>query len=217
MDPALIALRTRGWTQLSWWDGQDVGILNARYPELFERAPLRPIRETLRPLDKDEAKPGTMSSFTGLGHQPPHTDKAHEATPPRYIVLRCDNVGSQQCATMMWSLDWRMLERERPCLLTDPSWVIRRSAAQLFYGQVLSVDVTGCGRVRFDSLCMSLPGRPDATAIALRTLLTDAEETAFNWQRGDTLLIDNWRTLHARSNVDVGARSRKLSRWTSEI
>src|SRR3546814_20667711 len=47
-----------------------------------------PVSE-LRPVPADRARPNSLSSRTGLGDQPLHTDGAHLDRPPDVIALAC--------------------------------------------------------------------------------------------------------------------------------
>jgi hypothetical protein len=47
------------------------------------------IVQSLIPRALDEAEPNTYSGNFGLSEFPLHTDLAHWATPPRYLMLRC--------------------------------------------------------------------------------------------------------------------------------
>jgi alpha-ketoglutarate-dependent taurine dioxygenase len=45
--------------------------------------------QELVPSSRAAARPGSLSSFTGAGAQPMHTDAAYLASPPRYLVFEC--------------------------------------------------------------------------------------------------------------------------------
>ena len=45
--------------------------------------------QSLIPRDKSESSPNTYSGNFGLSEFPLHTDLAHWALPPRYVLLRC--------------------------------------------------------------------------------------------------------------------------------
>ena len=215
MDDVLSAISKQGWAQLSWWDGCTAEALNARYPEIFSRHPLSRTNQILRPLSQADAKPGTMSSFTGLDRQLPHTDKAHYGLPPRYVVLRCHSAGNASCPTELCMPDWKLLKANPPALLTKPKWLIRQSGRTHFYGRVIEFAPNGEDRLRFDPLCMSLPGEPDGQEEALNVLLAHATISLHEWRLGETLLIDNWRALHARSRSTEASSTRALLRWIS--
>jgi hypothetical protein len=208
-------MNEKGWAKLPIWDGISTMVLNERHRDLLGTDSLRPGRYFLRPKSRADAKRGTMSSVTGLGPQPPHTDGAHLVSPPRYIALRCDAIGAEPCPTVLWSLDKKALTLSPPKLLLQPGWVVRRSASMKFYSQVLEFMHGGLFRIRFDPICMSLPSMPNAIEEVWQSLIANSIESRFEWSVGDTILIDNWRTLHARGSGADGALLRQLSRWTS--
>lgn len=208
-------LKNKGWTHIEWWDGKDINEINEHYKEVFLGFPLVQQMTTLLPLGVYEAKAGTTSSIVGLGSQPLHTDKAHLPKPPRYVVLRCENPGDEPCSTILWNPNWEKLKLNVPRLLTNPGWVIRPSKTYRFYGQVLTFTKSGRGKLRFDPLCMHLPGIEDAINNASDIILHDSEVYEFNWKAGDTIIVDNEMLLHARSAVNSIKSSRKLLRWTT--
>ena len=62
--------------------------------------------QTLRPIEKDVSPPNTYSGNYGTDEFPLHTDMAHWAVPPRYLLLRCV-IGAASVATRL--LDGRQL------------------------------------------------------------------------------------------------------------
>lgn len=54
--------------------------------------------QELRPHEASDAAPNTYSGNFGVGEFPMHTDLAHWAVPPRYLVLRCIR-GAPEVAT----------------------------------------------------------------------------------------------------------------------
>ena len=79
----------------------------------------------LRPYSVEKAPLASMSAVTGTNRQPRHTDGAYYPRPPHYIALQCLNAGEALCPTQIWPLDALRLARDRPSILTDPTWITR--------------------------------------------------------------------------------------------
>jgi hypothetical protein len=167
----------------------------------------------LRPYRQDDAPKASMSAVVGSCAQPMHTDAAYYARPPRYIALYCVEKGEAPCPTHVWALDWQRLMLERPSILLEPGWVSRGGRHAPFYCQILTTTAGGRGFVRFDPICMKLPRRIGALEAVTETLTRYASRTDFYWSRGDAVIVDNWRCLHARGDGAADAPSRRLRRW----
>lgn len=172
----------------------------------------------LRPKRELDSPRNRYSAQFGLGEFPLHTDLAHWAKPPRYLVLRCIH-GAISVATyllhsaaVLRAIDpgdaRRALVRARtsrngaPCLLSlflrsgdirgfrwDPLFVVPVNSAAHKVAQTMSTH-------RWES-------------DKIRLALTNA---------GDTLVIDNWRLLHGRASVSANAMARRIERvYLSEL
>lgn len=213
MDNLLAQLGTLGWIWIPSNSYIDT-------PKLLSKlGPIIPSRHggaghhDLRPYRHEEAPPASMSAITGLGPQPMHTDAAYQPRPPRYIALQCVNPGEATCHTHVWSLDVDRLVTDRPNTLTGPTWVVRGDAYNSFYCPVLDVKHS-LPRIRFDRCCMAPTiGGAEMIDEAYATLESYAQKYDFEWERNATLIIDNWRCLHARGVGAHLAPSRLLRRW----
>lgn len=174
---------------------------------------LRLVQELL-PMTPELTTPNTYSGNFGLGAFPLHTDLAHWAKPPRYLLLRCANgdpdaqtqiVDGRAVVAAVGSIVLaRCLARPRRPMKGAfqllPIWhdtfepiqkLIRWDSVYLKPANAYAQDVF---RQVEDSLMHLQP--------IARVLLT----------KGDTLLLDNWRMLHGRSPVQNRASSRQLHR-----
>ncbi len=208
-------VHTRGWTRFSFRGKARAEDFNRRLGVLFEEYPLGSVSRVLRPYSQSEAPRGSMSSLTGFAAQPIHTDGAHKPTPPRYILLRCLNPGESSCPTVIWVLKWDTLERDWPANLARGGWLIRSSDQTRFYGQVLERVARGMARIRFDPFCMRPPLIAGTIAAATNCIERYAEVNTVELDRGDCLLLDNWRVLHGRGEGAARAPSRQMERWRS--
>ena len=174
-----------------------------------------PLVQILTPKDKNQSALNLYSGIFGLSIYPFHTDLAHHPTPPRYIVLRCIK-GSKEVKTLTLSLSDIVKKIEvqslRKAVVTTrkPS-----SEGKFFPFQILTNNI-----VRWDM-------------IFLKTLNKQAEDF-YKWMNGgewkglektfclenpgDTLIVDNWKALHSRSEVTCNSLNREIHRfYLSEI
>ena len=179
-----------------------------------------PIVQTLRPHRKNVASKNQYSGTFGLDEFPLHTDLAHWARPPRYLILRCKE-GSRNvitkllaCSTIMSVLGTTVLRLAlaRPRRNTPDG--ILCAFPLLFYVK----DIPG---FRWDPLFL-VPMNQPAEQIAKLMKYHRWSETEIVSLKlaepGDTLIIDNWRFLHGRSKVSQIDVNRKLERvYLSEV
>lgn len=158
------------------------------------------------------ATPNTYSGIFGLDGFPFHTDLAHWHLPPRYLLLRCV-IGYVDVATLLLDgqaifdtvtldvLTRAIFKPRRPrggqvtllrlCKPTDDSYCFR-------WDDVFLRPASRIGDIAYQSIKEHLP-KCETLSIALA-------------RPGDTLLIDNWRMLHARSPIPAGREDRKIQR-----
>lgn len=170
--------------------------------------------QTLTPQNHAEAPPNTYSGNFGTAEFPLHTDLAHWAVPPRYLALRCIQ-GSDKVATRL--LDGQILPREFGAealrmALVQPRRPMRNGRQLL---RLLErTDNVGIFRIRWDSLYLK-PATNLSSEIFARvsSFLATIEPQEFVLrERGDTLIIDNWRWLHGRSSAAADSHSRHIDR-----
>jgi L-asparagine oxygenase len=174
---------------------------------------LRLVHELL-PTDTDLTTPNTYSGNFGLGAFPLHTDLAHWARPPRYLMLRCSRGdantqtqivdGKLVIESLSSSVLARCLARPRRPLKGSlqllPIWQASSKPNQQF--------------IRWDSIYLK-PANEHALAIFRRidACLSSIQPVAkILLNKGDTLLLDNWRVLHGRSQVQNLESSRRIHR-----
>lgn len=166
----------------------------------------------LTPKSKHDEPPNTYSGNYGLDIFPFHTDLAHHRYPPRYVILRCIK-GYPSVKTLL--IDSTSLVKEIGASNAKRALVRSRRQAN---GEILLLTLyeeTMTGhRFRWDRLFLQ-PASPQGTKIFNQVL------ELLDWQKaielslanlGDTLIIDNWRMLHARSPVPDFSSDRKIAR-----
>lgn len=157
--------------------------------------------------------PGTkpLNTYGGnyaLSRLPLHTDLAHWAVPPRYLILRCV-VGSPDVVTHV--VHQREIARSMPVGTIDRALLRPRRRLD---GRMFLLRMQHDSIFRWDSLFLE----PDnAEARFVRELLAEEparfvpDEVVMD-QPGKAILIDNWSALHGRGAVPSSAVSRRLER-----
>jgi hypothetical protein len=166
--------------------------------------------QTLVP--RSVAAPNTYSGIFGLNHFPFHSDLAHWRTPPRYLLLRCVT-GYADLPTLLIDghdlidvLTLDMLARA----IFKPRRPRDGSVSLLRLCEPIEDDV----RIRWDEVFLKPASRIGEVAdLRIREWLSTCKPTALSLaEPNDTLLIDNWRMLHARSSILPGRENRAIER-----
>lgn len=170
--------------------------------------------QTLVPKNKASSLPNTYSGNFGQLEFPLHTDLAHWALPPRFLVLRCVN-GVQAVATRL--LDGQTLIGKFGAtnlrrVLVQPRRPMRNGKQLLNLCEPGS-EPESC-RLRWDSIYLR-PVSAEAAGVFADILeyLSGAPVQEINLiDPGDTLIVDNWRSLHGRGSAGASATGRKIER-----
>jgi L-asparagine oxygenase len=171
-----------------------------------------PALHALTPTDQDKATPNTYSGMFGRAAFPFHTDLAHWRRPPRYVLLRCE-VGFEDVPTLV--IDGREVADKAgrdivSRALVQPRRPIRGKLPLLNLMQ--SVD--GNDLIRWDEIFVrpaSDNGKAGMSAFSRALDACDPKAISLV-RRGDTLILDNWRMLHARAPVGKEHASRRILR-----
>lgn len=155
----------------------------------------------LQALTAAEARPNSISSRTGLGAQPLHTDGAHLETPPDIVALASSC--SHRASTRLWT-----------SYGANAPWdELHHGVFRVSDGMVRRHRFAGEGdSIGFDPCCMT--PLDERSRRVVRFFMT-AYETAYRHQWHnipEVLLINNRRTLHAREEVDPADPPRHLTR-----
>lgn len=167
---------------------------------------------SLAPATTEASTPNTYSGMYGLGAFPFHTDLAHWRTPPRYLALRCV-VGFEDVPTLLLDgdeivsvigknlLSRSLVQPRRPIKGRLPLFRLLQSSEErdlLRWDEVFIRPASDVGKAGF---------REFKTAIESQTPIRISLS-----KPGDTVIIDNWRMLHARSAIRPEHQSRKIER-----
>ena len=167
----------------------------------------------LKPSTVESSTPNTYTGMFGHGRFPFHTDLAHWRHPPRFLLLRCvsgfDEVPTLliDSASLIEIVGRNVLGRS----LVRPR---RPIAGVLPLLRLFDPHRGDNGLFRWDEIFVR-PASP-AGEIGVRQLteaLTVVAPISISLAMpGDTLVVDNWRMVHAREAVPPDCRGRVLER-----
>lgn len=177
-----------------------------------------PMVQSLKPCLAEEAKENRYSGHYGLSAFPLHTDLAHWATPPHYILLRCI-VGSADVFTHV--LPWApIVGRVGEPSLRKALFTARNHHAGCSSLVRAMSSCDGLDLLRWDPIFL-VP--LNHYAVELTSTMSDPaldseQAKILLGEPGDSLLIDNWQALHGRGRVQAHSRDRQVERiYLSEV
>lgn len=201
-DAALADLARDGWTSFA---GTLEDVIKSAALLGWQPVSLRrgdPLVSELRPVPASAARPNSLSSRTGTGPQPLHTDGAHLLQPPDVVAL--SSIDAHPASTRVFALhpaDRRSEDLRHGVFRVSDG---RRS----FYSFAMQDE-----RLRFDPFCMSAcDGYSRRVVEFFRAAFTASGRHDWSRESPQVLLIDNRRTLHAREAVTREAPPRLLRR-----
>jgi L-asparagine oxygenase len=180
-----------------------------------------PLVQSLVPRPTNKGRANDYSGVFGLSTFPLHTDLAHWASPPRYLLLRCVN-GSSRVATNVLPVTALEAALGAACLrraVARPRRVGRSGAHVLL---PILLEAPGSQLyVRWDSLFlvpMNEGSKRIADVLAAGRWHADELLQFHLIDQGDTLILDNCRCLHGRSRATWRDTHRKVERvYLSDI
>lgn len=170
--------------------------------------------QVLRPRHKSQSTSNRYSGVFGFDEYPFHTDFAHWARPPRYVLLRC-RIGFQGVTTNLLStskLECALGSRILRNALVRPRRSYYNGNSCLL---PVKFDAKNTHGYRWDSLF--LVAINDA-ACQVREFMSSRKQKSENLATlalcypGDTLIFDNWNLFHGRSRVPEYCGDRRLER-----
>lgn len=206
------AVEERGYALLKTYhansSGEDVASELGKVLTLGEGSPVH----QLTPTPRDNATPNSYSGIYGLDVFPFHTDMAHWRHPPRFIMLRCV-VGFEEVPTLLADGAEIVREADEDVLaraLVQPRRPVKGRLPLLRIFQ----PSEGFGIIRWDDKFFRPASRAGEHGVeSFRAALGKVSKHSVALvERGDTIVIDNWRMLHARSPVPPGCEGRILER-----
>ena len=168
------------------------------------------IVQTLVP--RAHASPTCYSGIFSHGRFPFHSDLAHWHTPPCYLLLRCVT-GYAEIPTLL--VDGRdLIDAITFDVLARAIFKPRRPRDWRLSLLRLCDCVEDQVRIRWDEVFLKPASRiGEAADLRVREWLSKCTPIKLPLaQPYDTLLIDNWRMLHARSPILPGCENREIQR-----
>ena len=163
-------------------------------------------------IPRAEATPNTYSGIYGLDRFPFHTDLAHCRTPPRYLLLRCVT-GYADVPTLL--IDGRALINAVTLDILGRAIFKPRRPRDGALALLRLCEPTDDGhRLRWDEVFLKPASKiGDIANLRVQEWLATRESMPISLTNTcDTLLIDNWRMLHARSPIPAGREDRVIER-----
>lgn len=166
--------------------------------------------DVLHPRTSSQASHSSLSSVFGRQAFPFHTDGAFLPIPPRWILLRAIELSENAPPTLILPLETLALSDGDVEVLERPLWTV--TGRRPFLAAILERHPQTGPLLRFDPCCMKARTNGAAKTQKLIEDRADAElPSAVDWHRGRTILIDNWRALHARPDCS-GVSLRTIER-----
>jgi len=179
-----------------------------------------PTVQTLSPRHTRESSSNRYSGTYGLADFPLHTDLAHWARPPRYLILRCRS-GAASVATNLLPSSALISRLGTTTVRRAVARPRRLSGIGKQCLLPLMFSANGACGLRWDPLFL-IPMNSAAQQVA-EFMSANAWEQA-NLVTitlacpGDTLIVDNWQFLHGRSAVPPDGAGRRIERvYLSEL
>jgi alpha-ketoglutarate-dependent taurine dioxygenase len=200
-----------GWAVTEVDTTANLVVLAESFGEITPSRVGAPSVDELRPKPSSDASHRSLSGAHGLGAFPYHTDAAHHTLPPRFVFLRLASHTPTLRRTLVAPMPRRLRKSDREILEHDV-WLVDGGRGRFLTSILGSVDGAETPLVRFDEGCMR-PADPTFGA-GRETIhrLTSFYEQAIDWVPGRTVVLDNWRTLHARSGFAAPDETRVLER-----
>lgn len=213
-ESALETLRETGWVRISGDTNEEPSLVSrtlmfARQLGTPTRGRAQQMVELLRPKTPETAPPVSLSQKYGLRAFPFHVDTAHWTAPARFLILSCVHPGDVPVPTLLVNRDAVLLAEEEKALAKSAVFLIK-NGCKSFYSSILS---SRHGFIRYDPGCMEPQAQGAVEALKfysherVRPYIQEVD-----WNSGETLIIDNWRVLHARAAVGKNSSNRLLLR-----
>lgn len=210
-------LTHHGWVFLPKFN-PDLGheLAAARIGAMISLGEGKPVH-MLSPQPQNSSLQNSYSGHFGTGLFPYHTDMAILNTPPRYMFLRCQN-GSIRVKTTI--LDGREIQNAFPNSIFARAMFQPKNRTREGYPLLRLVErVDDDVLFRWDPLHLkhSNPSGKKLSELVFEFIHQMVGVSVALSNYGDSLILDNWRILHGRSDASVHS-DRKIARcYMSEI
>jgi alpha-ketoglutarate-dependent taurine dioxygenase len=175
--------------------------------------------QDLRPRPLSETPENIYSGNFGFGEFPLHTDMAHWAIPPRYLMLRC--VAGDPSVTTFLADSQGVVRHFGEARMAGCSLKPRKPVEGRFHLLSAYQPRPPLGPLfRWDELFLKAATKTSEVICEhVRNHMSGLEKQAICLHKaGDTVIIDNWRMLHGRSAVSSDVSDRHIQRiYLSEL
>jgi hypothetical protein len=170
--------------------------------------------QKLKPKKEFQSSKNKYSGVFGTKIFPFHTDLAHWETPPRYMMLRCIS-GFKEVTTNLLPLSVIENSFDKNIINFSLVTVRRKTSNQKICPMPIIFEKNNNKFIRWDSLFLE-PLNEDANtfySIFNSNNWSKKDIKSFCLEnKGDLLVIDNWKILHSRSEVPDSAVNREIER-----
>lgn len=168
-------------------------------------------KSLLKPTNRQNAHPRSMSAVHGLDTQPLHVDGSHMVTPPDAIILY--STTPNKTPTRLWTLPKQARGSEVPFGSMAHGVFIVGSGRSAFLAPMLEYQ-RGHPLLRYDPTIMMPADLRSRNAAAFFGSVEEAV-TSHTWEQPKTvLLINNRAVLHGRGAVLPEDETRELVRYS---
>lgn len=170
--------------------------------------------QRLIPREKENERNNSYSGNYGLSAFPLHSDMAHWYKPPKYLLIRCVNPAIDTYTSI---LDFEKILNTLSFNYDLAHFVPRKKINHKTNILKIKDDRGVC---RWDSLFIKpFNNRGEVLTEILKHKLNSQENIKIRLiNNGDCLIINNWRMLHGRSEIDRNSLHRFYERiYLSEI
>jgi len=162
------------------------------------------------PKKKKSGITGTLSNRFGFDVFPFHTDTAFWSKPARYILL--NSVNETNCPTLLLKFEevWSKLNSSQRKVANSAIYLVKTNNLQYYTSLIFNQRQRN---IKYDPSCM-IPVNNEAKEFKkiLTEILNDSQIIEVNWTKGKTIVIDNWKMLHARAKISKNNSNRILKR-----
>ena len=191
-----------GWAEVVARSANDLLQLATKLGRPGPSRPTGPILDRLIPLSRTQAHPRSMSAIFGEGAFPFHTDLAHYSSPPRFVLLRAAQAAGMVRPTLLQDFQRLPLTSTDHQLLAHGPFLTRSGPRPFLSAIVDRVPGLPAVVIRYDGCCMTPASSSARTAeLLLARKMNELEPVQIDWHRGRTIVLDNWRVLHARAST----------------
>ncbi len=165
--------------------------------------------KTLKPLNKNEAHPNSLSSIHGLNRFPFHTDGAHKLIPPRFLAFRYVGTTKIPEPTLLIDFNSKLLSSAENYFINNRIWKIN-NGFKIFYRSIRNHKFNF---IRLDYGCMKLVDKRKEDEEIMTNIISKFKVIEIHWKRNKIMIVDNWRMMHSRPTINPkNKQSRILER-----